>query len=110
MLVGATSGCTSDTPLTFDTTTLPDARVGEPYQAQITVRNPAGSLSDLPFTSTGTLPPGLTLYNYASGTPGGLRGTPTTSGTYSFTVSSGGYCTMAGCNRGKQDYTLTVAP
>jgi hypothetical protein len=44
-----------------------------------------------------------------TGAPG-LRGTPTTAGTYSFTLGLGGYCTMGGCVRGSHDYTLVVNP
>ena len=105
------AGCdTSDTPLTFAPTTLPDGRVGQPYEVQITATYPAGSISDLPFTTTGTLPPGLEVYRYQNGIPGGIRGTPTTAGSYGFTMKSAGYCTMGGCVSGEHDYTIVVAP
>ena len=78
----------------------PPGEVGVPYSRQLTVTD-----GTAPYTwsvSSGSLPPGLTL-NSSSGL---LSGTPTTAGTYSFTVqvvdASGLAATRA--------VTLTIAP
>ncbi|WP_234328043.1 putative Ig domain-containing protein, partial [Streptomyces sp. NRRL F-2664] len=60
---------------------LPNATVGQPYSAVIET---VGGTGQAAFTVTGgTLPPGLALA--ADGT---LSGTPTTAGTYTFTVTA----------------------
>ena len=77
---------TATAPLTFTivsklvitTTSLPLAGIGDNYVNVIRV---TGGLAPVAFSVTnGTLPPGLT---FVSGT---IQGTPTTTGTYSFTV------------------------
>lgn len=51
--------------------------------------------------TAGTLPPGLTL---SSG--GAISGTPTTSGTYAFTVTA----TDTGANTDSEDFSITIVP
>jgi large repetitive protein len=65
--------------LSISTTSLPNATLGAAYSQTISVAGGTGSNS---FAST-TLPAGLTL----NSSTGVLSGTPTTSGTYSFTVT-----------------------
>lgn len=63
--------------------TLPDGQVGVAYAATITA---SGELAQAPFTfaqTAGTLPPGLTLFD-----DGTITGTPTTEGSYTFTVEA----------------------
>ncbi len=68
-------------PLVIVTTSLPNGVPGTPYAASIAVNGGSGQYS---FTlSGGSLPPGLTLSN-----GGGIGGTPTTSGSYSFTATA----------------------
>ena len=78
--------------------TLPPGTAGTGYAQSLTATGGAGG----PYTfavSTGALPAGLTL------SPGGaLGGTPTTPGTFSFTIAA----TDAAGNSGSQPYTLVV--
>jgi uncharacterized repeat protein (TIGR01451 family) len=76
---------------------LPGGALGTPYSQSITA---SGGAAPYVFSiTTGTLPPGLTL---SSG--GTLSGTPTASGTYSFTVQAfdSNECT------GTRSYTLSI--
>ncbi len=101
-------------PPTIDPPVLPDAVVGELYAQQLEVLNPLGTYD---FSVAGTLPPGLTLT-----TAGLLRGTPTTFGSYSFTVIATEIAAVEGVSTGAMakaavappavtaNYTLLVAP
>ncbi len=84
--------------ITVSPLTLPAANAGTPYNQTITA---SGGTAPYTFTVTsGSLPPALTLSS--SGT---LSGTPTTPGSYTFTVTA---TDAAGCP-GSQIYTLTIA-
>jgi hypothetical protein len=65
--------------LTITTTSLPTCKVGVPYMAEILV---TGGLPPYNWSMDGNLVPGLSL-NPASGK---IQGTPTTTGTYTFTA------------------------
>lgn len=70
---------TSNYPLVITTLSLPSATVGSSYSGTL---NASGGIA--PYTWTvisGALPPGLSL-----STSGVISGTPTTAGTYNFTV------------------------
>ena len=85
-------------PITVLPATLPGAVVGVAYAQMLTATGGAGG----PYTfavSTGALPAGLTL-----SPEGALGGTPTTPGTFSFTIAA----TDAAGNSGSQPYTLVV--
>lgn len=71
-------------PLAITTSTLPAGQVGTAYSASI--NGAGGSMSGYAWAvAAGTLPPGLQLAT--GGTPGAtLSGTPTATGTFSFTV------------------------
>jgi hypothetical protein len=100
-------GCTTSTQYTIvvacptislSPNTLPPGNVGFAYNQTITV---TGSTNTFTFTSTGTLPTGLSLSN-----GGVLSGTPTTAGTYNFTVTAtDGY----GCTT-NTPYSVTISP
>jgi hypothetical protein len=67
-------------PLTLATTTLPDGVATAPYSATL-----SGSGGAMPFAwsiASGTLPPGLSI----DPSTGAISGTPTTAGTYDFTI------------------------
>jgi hypothetical protein len=82
--------------VTVNPATVPAGTVGTAY-SQTFSATPAGNYS---FAKTsGTLPPGLNL-NAA----GGLSGTPTSAGTYTFTVTATGLGTCPG----SRQYTLTI--
>lgn len=81
VLLAACGGAveTPGEPLRLLRETMPQAYVGEPYQATLRA---AGGLRPFTFTlSDGELPPGVEL------SAGALIGTPTATGTYSFTVT-----------------------
>ena len=80
----ALSGCTDELavptePLRMLRTDFPVAFLGEPFEAQF---RPSGGLRPYRFSlREGEIPPGLEL------TAGGLRGTPTAVGRYTFTIA-----------------------
>jgi CSLREA domain-containing protein len=75
---------------------LPNGTAGTAYNQTITA-SPSGSYTF--GVTAGSLPPGLSL-----APSGALTGTPTTSGTYNFTVTATG----AGSCTGNRAYTLTI--
>lgn len=90
-----TVGCPD---FTFSPATLPVATRGEPYTQTIST-SPAGAFLTI---SSGFLPPGLTL----NSSTGVLSGTPTTRGSFTFTIQAshfGGNCV------GTHSYQLTVS-
>lgn len=85
-------------PLDFGPDTLTNGNVGIGYTRQFTA---SGGVSPYRFAITaGALPPGLTL-----GATGSLFGTPTTAGTYSFSVA----VTDAVPQTATRQYTVTIA-
>ena len=83
-------------PVAITTTSLPNGTAGTAYNQTIHASGGTGSLT---FSSTGTLPPGLTL-----STVGVLSGTPTTGGSYTFTVTAGD----SSGNTASQTYTIII--
>ncbi len=104
----AVLGCMPRPALQFSPATLPDARVGSSYAATITVTQavtPVGGAS----VQDGALPPGLDLV--LAGEPENtiqISGTPTASGTFSFSVSVWCYGTNVSGQTATQEYTLAV--
>jgi hypothetical protein len=100
--------CDTRPALSFAPDTLPDASVGVPYSAVITVsgnQTPVFQMSaDL------ELPAGLALVydTDARGNRAELSGTPTTAGTYQFTVSAWCLGTNVNGQTGSRHYTLVV--
>ncbi|WP_051935429.1 Ig domain-containing protein [Deinococcus sp. YIM 77859] len=93
----STSGTTSvRDALYFSTTSVPVGYVGESYEAPLTVAGGAGPYSLR--VAAGTLPPGLTLRNLQ------LTGTPSKTGTYTFTLEA----SDANLSTRVQQYTLNV--
>jgi hypothetical protein len=94
-------------PLTITTTTLPNGTVGVPYNQPI---NTSGGTLPLFFSLTTTsFPPGLLITQPALGSSsGGLAGTPTTAGTYTFSesVADSGHPQLTAT----QNYSVTIAP
>lgn len=85
-------------PITISPATLPVGTVGAPYNP-VTI-TASGGTGPYTFTYLGSLPPGLTL------SAGGiLSGTPTTSGSFQFTVTA---TDSVGC-QGARPYTMAVA-
>ena len=101
-------GCTPRPALEFSPATLPDAQLGSPYTATITVSQaatPVGGAS----VQDGALPAGLQLalakepINTIQ-----ISGTPTVAGTFSFTISVWCYGTNVSGQTATQEYTLMV--
>ncbi len=87
-------------PLAITTTTLPGGIAGTPYSANIST---TGGVTPVGFALTaGALPPGLALS--ASGV---LSGTPTTAGTFTFTVTATDQSFPP--QTASQTYTVTIA-
>ena len=95
--------------LQFSPDRLPGAQVGQPYEAIITVSNNATPVGDI-FVGGGALPDGMTLdFTRGSSSSGTLTGTPTTAGTYVFTVSAWCLGTNVSGQSGEQNYSLVVS-
>ena len=104
----AVLGCTPRPALQFSPATLTDAQVGSSYAANITIGQavtPVGGAS----VQDGALPAGLdlTLAKEPANTIQ-ISGTPTVSGTFSFTISVWCYGTNVGGQTATQGYTLVV--
>ncbi len=94
-------------PLKFDPPVLPDAQVGVPYEAKVTISDnatPAGAFS----ISEGTLPPGLTIEQIEHENTARISGTPQQPGTFKFTVFVWCYGTNVNGQVGEKEYTITV--
>ena len=104
----AVLGCTPRSALQFSPTTLPDAQVGSPYAATVTVSQaatPVGGAS----IQDGPLPAGLNLAVAKEPIDTiQISGTPTVAGTFSFTVSVWCYGTNVNGQTATQRYTLVV--
>ena len=104
----AVLGCTPRSALQFSPTTLPDAQVGSPYAATVTVSQaatPVGGAS----IQDGALPAGLNLAVAKEPIDTiQISGTPTVAGTFSFTVSVWCYGTNVNGQTATQRYTLVV--
>ena len=79
---------------------LPDGDVGQPYSTQIAISGPSAPTGPVFVVMSGTLPPGLTLSS-----AGLLAGTPTTLGTYTFTIDAEG----TGGFAASRSYSVAIA-
>ena len=104
----AVFGCTPRAALQFSPATLPDAQVGSPYTATITVSQastPVGGAS----LQDGALPAGLDLaLSEKHDNTIQISGTATASGTFSFTIYVWCYGTNVSGQTATQEYTLVV--
>lgn len=89
--------CANCPTITLSPSSLPDGNLGGAYNQTITA---SGGSSPYTFTvSSGSLPPGLNLSS-----SGALTGTPTSPGTFNFTVAA---ADQTGCP-GSQAYAITI--
>ncbi len=90
--------CASCPTITLDPASLPSGEAGSPYNWNLTATGGSGLYNYS--VSSGTLPMGLTL----DPTTGRLSGTPSTAGTYNFTITAtdGSLCP------GSHDYALVI--
>jgi hypothetical protein len=82
----------------INTQTLPAATVNQTYHEDISTDNAQGTVTFA--LADGTLPPGITL--------GSVEGTPTTPGTYTFTVEAQDMVNGSGILFDEQELTLDV--
>ncbi|HEX7491986.1 MAG TPA: Ig domain-containing protein [Candidatus Limnocylindrales bacterium] len=108
VLLVAVLGCTPRSALQFSPLALPDAQVGSSYAATITVAQaatPVGGVS----VQDGALPAGMTLaLADAPDNTIQISGTPTSAGTFSFTVYVWCYGTNVSGQTATQAYSLVV--
>ena len=104
----AVFGCVPRPALQFSPLTLPDAQVGSPYAATITVGQAETPVGDATLQD-GALPAGLNV-GLAKEPPNTIQisGTPTASGTFTFTVYVWCRGTNVNGQTGTQAYTLVV--
>ncbi len=92
-------------PLAITTTTLPGGTAGTPYSANI---SSSGGTPPVSFSlSAGTLPPGLAPAS-SGAQSATLSGTPTTAGTFTFTITATDSFIPAAT--ASQSYTVIIAP
>jgi hypothetical protein len=89
------------TPIVISPTTLPNGTVGVAYSQTVTA---AGGVPPYKGSTTGTLPPGLTVAALMSGVSASVAGTPTQAGTFTFSVIA----TDSQSSQGSQAYTVTI--
>ena len=87
------------TPLTITTATLPNGKLKTAYSAKLAV---SGGQGTLVFSASSGLPPGIKLAS-----TGVFSGTPTTAGTFSFTVSV--HDSAKPPNSASKGFTITVS-
>jgi PKD repeat protein len=92
------------TPILISPSTLPDSTTSFFYSQTLTA---SGGASPHSFAVTsGALPPGLNLFDSKSPDEVFIEGSPTTPGTFTFTITA---TDDNGCT-GSQSYTITIAP
>lgn len=104
--IEGTSGTAGGGTLNITTTSLPNGVVGIAYTTTTITAVQTGGLT-APFTWSvgGTVPPGLTVDVSATGLTTTISGTPTTPGTYNFSVTI-----TKGTVSDTQNYTIDIAP
>src|SRR3954471_7605568 len=95
--------------LNFTPDRLPDAHSGQAYEVIVTVTGNVTPVGDM-YVSGGSLPPGMTLdFTRGSSNNARLTGTPTTAGSYVFTISAWCLGTNVSGQAGDQNYSLVVS-
>jgi hypothetical protein len=102
--------CGSGRPaLAFEPAQIPTGIVGLPYVASVMVTQNETPVGDI-YVASGSLPPGLTLQFERGGTNSAaqITGTPTTAGSYEFTVAAWCLGTNVSGQTGEKQYTMEV--
>lgn len=93
--------------LAFTPEILPDGQVGQDYAVAITVSGNETPVA-LMQLEEGALPPGLALQHVEVQQTGFVEGTPTQSGSYSFTIRATCFGTMHRGQAGSKAYAIVV--
>jgi hypothetical protein len=101
------TGGGSPAALVFLPDVLPDAQVGQAYEAAIRVSGNDTPVGDA-VISEGSLPAGLAMEKVQSEDIVRISGTPTEAGTFTFTVSVWCFGTNVSGQEGEKEYTITV--
>jgi hypothetical protein len=111
LAVGITAACMLFTPgrgpIKFFPAVLPDAQVGVPYAAQVSISDNATPAINIDI-SEGSLPPGLTMEKVENQDVARIFGTPQQTGTFKFKVFVYCYGTNVSGQQGEQEYSLVV--
>jgi hypothetical protein len=94
-------------PLTFAPESLPDAKAGTAYEAQIRITQNITPVDDMT-VSSGSLPAGLEFIKVDGEDAATIRGTPTESGSFTFTVDVWCFGTQVSGQTGQKEYTILV--
>jgi len=89
---------------------LSNGQVLAPYAATLWLTPANPTLQVFVTAGSGTLPPGLSFVPGPNINQVTLSGTPTTSGTYTFTVELGGTYLLGTICKVASTYTVTIAP
>lgn len=95
--------CTSLTP-----TSLPNGRVGRSYNQSISAICEVGGTSNITLFS-GTVPPGLTFTAGTESVPATISGSPTTSGTFTFSLRLTNTGIDPACSSSTVQYTIIIS-
>jgi hypothetical protein len=102
--------CGSGRPaLVFEPAQMPGGTVGLPYAGTVTVTQNETPVGDI-YVANGSLPPGLTLQFERGGTnsTAQITGTPTTAGSFEFTLGAWCLGTNVSGQAGEKSYTIEV--
>ena len=122
LLIGAMQGCANTEPspipltpkrfeirpeLAFSPSELPEAQLGQPYQATITVSDSETPVFSMALDS-GELPPGLMLHYEKNDSTASIEGIPEEAGEFEFAIHAYCYGTNISGQSGVQHYKLSV--
>jgi hypothetical protein len=93
--------------LKIDPDSLLDAQTGVAYEAEIRVSQNVTPVGDI-YISSGALPAGLTLSHERGEVRAAITGSPTNSGTFTFTIRVDCLGTMRNGQDGEKEYVLVV--
>lgn len=108
IVLGPVQGCSDDEAptLTFSPDSLPAARNGEAYNVTITISGQESAVYTIELSS-GELPSGLSL-EYSGSNTASIQGTPTETGSFTFTILAACYGTNKSGQTDSKQYTLVV--
>ena len=108
LLAAALLACGDRRPaLVFSPAELPQAQVGQPYSATVSITGNVTPVGDM-FVDIGTLPAGLQLTFDDASRTGVISGTPTETGTFKFAVGAWCLGTNVSGQTGQREYELVV--